>query len=668
MSMKERTRSTTARVYLLLALLIPALLLVRLEARAQDSATVTLSETSLEFRGLVGQPLQRSFALTVAGGAVQNVTVIPHDLVDSATGAAIPSAQVRVDPQAVASVEGVQPFVVTVAGQDKPGHYVGQLEIRYDGQPEDVPLAVTLDVTLAASSDVDATIDSKNLTLEIVPSWFSLPFGQPRAAPDAPVQGQVTVSLLQSGEGQATVEEGMVLSMRGPRSQTLPDYAVRVVTTMPLTIPSQGAANLQVVGGGRSLNAGEYNGVLHLSVSNQAPVQVPLKVLVKDGPLLPLIVLALGLVVGAFLAVWNRDGKARFDLQRRIQRLQDNLESAEYLQQEEQERADRELAAVVDAMVNGDSVESITQQVDALATFVEDTQTAAQKLEQDARPLETGLRRLAVCNSYRAKLLEGLQALRTGVREGSYDTLGAASEAYGRLQARVAELQGAVERFATLGAADQAKIRQALDAATDFATIDGLIGGAEAVNAGLEALPAAYQARVRGWLDEAGSLQEMEEIVARAQGVVQQYGKLAPAKQKQVDGNLAAATTLEEMEAIVGVPESMRSFEVVSYQAPKAVPEEEAEEEKARALQRAWTRTTLVLKTRRALAFGIAFLFTLVVGWLTLYTASPTFGADPREYVTLFLWGVSGTVIGGQAINLQSIYDRAQEEAGGEGG
>jgi hypothetical protein len=655
------------RVCLLLALLIPAWLLAGLEAQAQEGASVALSETNLEFRGLVGQPLQRSFALTVAGGAVQNVTLVPHDLVDSASGAAIASGQVRVDPQSVASVEGVQPFLVTVAGHDKPGHYVGQLEIRYDGQPARAPLAVTLDVTLAASSEVDATVDSKNLTLEIVPSWFSVPFGRPSASSDSAVQGQVTISLVQSGEGPATVEAGTVLSMRGPRNLTLPEQAVRVVTTMPLSIPAQGAANLQVVGGGRGLNAGEYNGVLHLAVSNQAPLQVPLKVLVKDGPLLPLIVLALGLVVGAFLALWNRDGRARFELQRRIQRLQDELESPELLQQEEQERADRELSAAVDAMVKGDSVERITQQVDALAKFVEDTQAAAAKLEQDARPLETQLRKLRVCNTYRARLLEGLQALRIGVREGSYESLGAATGVYDRLQSQVAELQGAVERFAALGAADQAKIRPALDAATDFATIDGLIKGAEAVSAGLEELPEEYQARVRGWLDDAASLGEMEGIMQRAQAVVEQYGKLPPAKQQQIDGNLAAATTLEEMEAIVGVPAPKRGFEAVDYQAPGAVPEEEAEEEKAQALQRAWTRTTLVLKTRRALAFGIAFLFTLVVGWITLYAASPTFGADPREYVTLFLWGVSGTVIGGQAINLQSIYDRAQEEAGGEG-
>ena len=61
------------------------------------------------------------------------------------------------------------------------------------------------------------------------------------------------------------------------------------------------------------------------------------------------------------------------------------------------------------------------------------------------------------------------------------------------------------------------------------------------------------------------------------------------------------------------------------------------------------------------MVLGIVYVFTLAVGWLTLYAASPTFGADPQEYITLFLWGVAAAAVGGQAVSLESIYEKAKQ-------
>jgi hypothetical protein len=50
------------------------------------------------------------------------------------------------------------------------------------------------------------------------------------------------------------------------------------------------------------------------------------------------------------------------------------------------------------------------------------------------------------------------------------------------------------------------------------------------------------------------------------------------------------------------------------------------------------------------------YLFTLAVGYITLYAKTPTFGADLENYLTLFLWGVSVNIVGAQAIDLKAIY------------
>ena len=52
----------------------------------------------------------------------------------------------------------------------------------------------------------------------------------------------------------------------------------------------------------------------------------------------------------------------------------------------------------------------------------------------------------------------------------------------------------------------------------------------------------------------------------------------------------------------------------------------------------------------------LLYLFTLTVGYITLYAKSPTFGADLENYITLFLWGVSVNIVGVQVIDLKAIY------------
>jgi hypothetical protein len=79
-------------------------------------------------------------------------------------------------------------------------------------------------------------------------------------------------------------------------------------------------------------------------------------------------------------------------------------------------------------------------------------------------------------------------------------------------------------------------------------------------------------------------------------------------------------------------------------------------------------RLELSLKRRWQLYGGgivvmlVAYLFLLAVGFITLYAKSATFGADPMDYVYLFLWGSTIETVRGGTIDLTSFQTIVKEK------
>ena len=169
--------------------------------------------------------------------------------VDPATGVTILSDKISVKPEVKGEVSGVAYFTVAVEGQ-RAGDYKGMLELKYADQPCESPLNIDLDVHFTRPS-VEADTSSRNLILLLQPSWRVSRFMRAATAPGAHV--------------------------------------------------------LAVAG--RNLKPGEYNGAVLIKVNEQKePVQVSLQIKVKDGLLVPRLILAIGPIVGALLAWWNKQG------------------------------------------------------------------------------------------------------------------------------------------------------------------------------------------------------------------------------------------------------------------------------------------------------------------------------------------------------------------------
>jgi hypothetical protein len=49
------------------------------------------------------------------------------------------------------------------------------------------------------------------------------------------------------------------------------------------------------------------------------------------------------------------------------------------------------------------------------------------------------------------------------------------------------------------------------------------------------------------------------------------------------------------------------------------------------------------------------YLFVLLVGWLSIYLKNDTFGADPSNFITLFLWGAKVEAVRGKTVHLTAL-------------
>ncbi len=567
-----------------LALFLAALLLLGLLIAPTQTALagsqVTLSETTLTFRGRLTDPVQRTFTLTVTSDPLRNLEIIRHDLLDTRTGAVILSTNITVDPATVAEVSGQARFAVTVSGAVAAGHYTGALELRYDGQPIAAPLTINLDVTFESIPSVDVDANGKNLTLFVRPPIYELPYiSRPTSAPSGPTSAEAAVYLVQSGQGEATVEEARVLTMRGAKGQTLPADTVTVTTPLPFTLTDSDAAPLQIVVAGKFLEAGEYSGTLLVRVRNQAaPIQIPITIQIKHGPLVPLLVLVIGLLVAGFLGWWNGKGKLLQETVKPIQRLADDIRGKKRkLQAEERDEALDRLRETFRAIDAGYPAGEVKKLYEAAQAYVSEKGAAADKfLDEALQPVLAKARGVAHGRQVREQLVNRLERMQQRVNDGDY--------------------------------------RRLEEVASQLQEMEDKVGALVEVDSFFDSVPADQRSELAQKLDQVATLTEMRSILKNAG---------------------------------VDVP-------------PRAGVSFALSAEPKRAVARA-DNFELSLKRRLQLSGGallvtlVLYLFALTVGWISLYANAPTFGADPQQYISLFLWGATIETVRGQTINLISL-------------
>ncbi len=543
--------------------------------RVLAQSKVSLSETELVFSGLVGETLQRTVTVTVAGEPLLGLQIIIPDLIDPTTKSAILSDRIAVSPSDLSGVSGNQVLTFSLTGLDRFGTFEGDVRFVYPEGDSEQEIRLHLKVELHAVPAVDADVNSKNLNLFVEPSLLDLPFGRPAADANSPVLGEVVLSLIQAGDSPARITNARVLAMQSTQGRTLPDEAVSVTTEFPVDLSAKDAATLRIMARGRNLPAGEYSGTLLVNVENQpGPVQIPLKVQVKDGPVLPFVLLAAGPLVGVLFLYWNKNGKNLLEAQQRIQRLQRVLRTGRLLTIQDQQQAKIKLDSLMDAIINQTDSTEITTQLQDIETFIKAQQANGEQYLVSIQTQQQRFESLSLGTTVRDKMTQSLQELRDQIEKGSAPSWEA--------------------------------VQKQLDAAQQ-------------------------------------SADEMEQVI-------EQFKLLPDDKQAILQPRLEKARNLDEMKAILDEGRSIIPKEIKDL-LTGAEPGERPE----------WTRFNLVLQWRRLAVAAVIYIFTLFVGWITLYASSPTFGSSREDYITLFLWGIASNAVGGQSLDLKSIVSRQSD-------
>jgi hypothetical protein len=458
------------------------------------------------------------------------------------------------------------------------------LEVRYAQQPAEAPLQLTLDVSLQAVPSVEAEANSKSLTLYVLQPWLPLAYaGRPHANTGL-VLAEEAVSLVHSGEGSAEVQYAGVSTLHGAKGRTLPPSAVRVQGFRPFTFAGSDAEHIKVVVSGESLRAGEYNGTLLLRVLHQAaPVLISLKVLVKHGPSLALIVLVLGLVAALLFGWWNDAGKGRQDTARAVQRVERHIRTGMRLQAQERDAAIALLREAVDLLNAREPWQDAQKKVEAAEKFITDTRTKADGVIKAVEALAQQVNGLRPGRRVREELTAKLTSLREGIIQGKYTSLDEAQRLLDDLTEKVTTLREFLGKFAQLPPEKQTQITQAMD--------------------------------------DAPALPQMLSILRDAGADVR--------------------------------PEPGRSYTLEAEPVPAVAASDRLELSQDLSLQLTLGRLAVTV---------ITYVFALVVGWVALYVASDTFGADPKDYVSLFLWGAAIESVRGQVVTLTSLQMTFQEK------
>ena len=540
---------------------------------AQEPIPVlNLSESELEFSGLVGETLQRTITVSVENGVIYDLEIIIPDLIDPSTKSVILSDRITVNPSDLTSLTGNQVLTISISGLDRYGNYEGDLLFRYTGMPNDVDIRVRLVVNLRAVPSVDADVNSKSLTLFVEPSLLDFPVGKAESSPANPILGEVVLSLIQVGDSPAVIKNARVLAMQSSQGRTLPENTVRVVSEFPIGLEANDAATLRVVAQGRNLPAGEYNGTLLVNVENQlGPVQIPLAVQVKDGPIIAFILLAAGPIVGILFFYWNKDGKSLLEARQRINNLQRVLRSGRFLTIQDQEQIRIKLESLMQAILNkADSSEVETKLVE-IDDFLKAQQAIGEQFYLTLQSLKDKLGTFHIGQFLQDDLGQKIVTIQKKLESGSSSSLETVQQQIESLQISVNEMELAIQEYLSFDS-DKKEVM----------------------------LPR---------LENSRSVDEFKGVLSEARDLL---------------------------------PKSISDIFKTDESGEK--PE--------------WQKFTLSLQWRRIAVSAVVYLFTLFVGWITLYGSSPTFGSNREDYITLFLWGVASNVVGGQAIDLKSIFSR----------
>lgn len=328
------------------------LLLLPLTAHAQTLTVIEPGDKKLSIKGSIGD--DNSFTGNVgvvlegATGTTQTkLTIYPYALtMANGTGTdtirpTITPAELMLTPNAPAT------FQVKVTGVKQPGDYTGKISLTLAGQAQSAAVIVDVAVSASVRPSLSLLTENDRLQANLVNCKYDCPLAKLLLTGAAfqyktelnfekPVGAPLNISnvtIAVKGDQTKFQVDDKQLSLAPAQSDPSKKYL-----TLPVTISKE------------QLPADHYSGNMYLTVEGQTnALKVPVDFNVRSAPLLPLIILLAGILLGRLFKFMQDKGNAIADALESINRLEFRLRNV-----------DPENAAIIEPML-GDARDLVDQ-------------------------------------------------------------------------------------------------------------------------------------------------------------------------------------------------------------------------------------------------------------------------------------------------------------------
>ncbi|NEO82056.1 hypothetical protein [Moorena sp. SIO4G3] len=314
---------------------LPAALLILLVLPASALAQtidVDANDQPLEIRGWLGEEngFIGNVRLTASKQDVASFIFLPSDLKGNDTDQEITRQQVELigDPQLSAAVP--KDFQVKVNGIQSPGTYEGQIELLPLGQQRSEAVVIPLTVTAKARPKLVPLPGSEQVQLQLVQCSWWLDCGLAHLLlPASAFQNQWQLGFDNPVEAPVSLRNAEVV-LQGKQT----GYQITETEVIPPKTPETLAANqivrLPLQWERRQIPPERYTGAVYLTLEGKEErLAIPVNLSMRSGPLIPLLLLLLGIILGRLFKYMQEKGIPQADALGKVNRLEGKITEAD---------------------------------------------------------------------------------------------------------------------------------------------------------------------------------------------------------------------------------------------------------------------------------------------------------------------------------------------------
>ncbi len=313
---------------LMILLVCPAPVLAQTKVGIQ----VDTGDKPLQIKGWLGSEnaFTGNMRLTASGGNVPAFTFLPSDLKRKEGDEVIGRQQVELVEKPSLSAQVPRDFQVKVTGIKSPGTYEGQIELLLPGQKRSEAMVIPLTVMAKAKPALVPVKGGEQLQRKLVQSSWGLNYALAQLLlPASAVQDQWQLKLDNPVDAPVSLTSTEVVLEGQQTGYQITQVEVEPPPS-PATLPANQIISLPLKWKREQIPPDRYTGWVYLTLDGREErLAIPIELNMRIGPLVPLLVLLVGIALGRLLKYMQEKGIPQSDALRKVNELEQEIAEAD---------------------------------------------------------------------------------------------------------------------------------------------------------------------------------------------------------------------------------------------------------------------------------------------------------------------------------------------------